>query len=40
MFLEVYERIGKMEEKHSFEASISDSNAALNRMTEICVTGV
>lgn len=30
MFLEVYERIGKREEKHSFEASISDSNAALN----------
>lgn len=31
MFLEVYERTGKREEKKSFEAPISDSNAALNR---------
>lgn len=31
MFLEVYERTGKREEKNSFEAPISDSNAALNR---------
>lgn len=30
MFLEVYERIEKREEKHAFEAHISDSNAALN----------
>lgn len=30
MFLELHERIGKREEKHSFEASISDSNAASN----------
>lgn len=30
MFLEVYERIGEREEKCSFEARISDSNAAWN----------
>jgi len=31
MFLEVYERTGKREEKICFEAPISGSNAALNR---------